>query len=300
MSDQSQKRQMKVLVTGGAGFIGSHLVRSLSETHEVFVLDDCSVGSISNLRGVECHFLHESVSNPLLSHELPTVDVIFHLAGESRIQPSFADTKGTYLKNCFGTWNLLKHYANQSGPNVPRFVFASSSVLTGSMELNPYAYTKGIAEKHLFFWDKTGKIDCAAARIYNVYGPGQYEEGSHATVIGIFERQMREGVPLTIVGDGRQRRDFIHVDDVVRGLITIGFEAFNNHMAYDLGTGTSHSISEVARLFGGPTEFLDKRKGELEETQAKPHQQMLDWKAEVKLEDYIKELQEKKWERSRS
>lgn len=282
---------MRVIVTGGAGFIGSHLVDELIKRgDEVTIIDNFATGLKKNLnkkailyRGeptnVEDYFAYRPVDGQ--------VDVIFHLAALARIQPSFERPFETYLANSTGTVVALE----MAKYHKARFVYAGSSSAYHDVHCNPYSYTKWLGEQHCKLYHKVYELPCAIARFFNVYGPRQIDHGPWATVIGIFERQWSKGEKLTITGTGKQRRDFTHVKDIVSGLIAMSLEDWHA-TTFNLGTGKNFSINEVASMFGGEVTYIPKRPGEAETTQAdlKFTKQMLEWKPTMKLKDYIEEI----------
>jgi UDP-glucose 4-epimerase len=277
---------MKYLVTGGAGFIGSHLVdRLIAEGHEVVVYDTLISGYQYNLHPRARHYEIpvEGVDPDL--HVNDGYDTIFHLAAQSRIQPSFDNPMRVHDSNVTGTVRMLE-FAKKCGA---KFVFAGSSSVYHDMYANPYAFSKQVGESYCTLWNKIYKVPVAIARFFNVYGPRQLEkEDPNATVIGIFLDQKRRNVPLTITGDGRQRRDFIHVHDIVSGLIAMSKDKWDAHV-FDLGTGTNYSIMEVATMFKHPIRHIPSRPGEAPVTKANIHdtKALLGWKSRHMLEDYI-------------
>lgn len=279
---------MKYLVTGGAGFIGSNLVDKLiEENHEVTIVDSLSTGTIENINPKAC-FLHTSVES-LEAENLTdkSFDAIFHLAAEARIQPSFDRPVKTHNSNVTGTIKVLE-LAIATGSRV---VFAGSSSAYHDIFANPYSFTKKIGEDYCTLYNKVYKVPVAIARFFNVYGPRQLQDGAYATVIGIFEKQYKEKSPLTITGDGNQRRDFTHVNDIVNGLIAMSMKDFNAEI-FNLGTGTNYSINEVAKLFNCDYMYIPKRRGEAEVTLADISfsQEHLGYEPSVSLKDYISEI----------
>lgn len=170
-------------------------------------------------------------------------------------------------------------------------VYAGSSTADDDTQSNVYAASKHAGEELCRTWHKSFGLRVAVARFYNVYGPRQIEDGRYATVVGIFERQTRQGLPLTVTGDGLQRRDFTHVDDIVSGLLAVAESGVPDGRPYSLGSGTNHSIIEIAEMFGGHVEFLPKRPGEaavtLADLSAASH---LGWSPKKRIEDYIAEV----------
>lgn len=284
---------MRCIVTGGAGFVGSNLVDKLIEQgNEVIVIDNFNTGKESNLNpkaklwrkrdgagGDICTFFVQGNDVPK-----GPIDVVFHLAALARIQPSFKNPVGTYDANSTGTIVALEIARKYNA----RLVYAGSSSVYHDSFANPYSYTKWLGEQHCKLYNKLYEVPVAIARFFNVYGPRQIEKGNMATVIGIFERQYRKGEPLTVTGDGKKRRDFTHVSDIVNGLITMAEENWYGAI-FDLGTSRNYSILEVAEMFKAKVEFIPDRPGEAQDTMAdtKFTKKMLGWKPTIKLSDYI-------------
>lgn len=249
---------MRCLVTGGAGFVGSHLVDQLvADGHEVTVWDAYTTGKKGN-ENPKARYYDIPVERICPEHHTAQPhDVIFHLAGEARIQPSFLNPVKVHEANVTGTVKMLEVARHQKA----RFVYAGSSSVLHDPFANPYSFSKMMSEWYCTLYHKVYGVSAAIARFFNVYGPRQLEDGPYATVIGIFEKQFREGRPLTITGDGEQRRDFTHVSDIVDGLV--GMSQFDcDAEVFCLGTGKNYSINEVAALFKHPTVYIDKRPGE--------------------------------------
>lgn len=273
----------KYLVTGGCGFIGSHLVDKLIEDgNEVVVYDVVK----RNLNPKARYYQIEVESVNASYHLNDGYEAIFHLAAESRIQPSFKNPYLTHQSNVSGTASMLE----LARACKAKFVFASSSSVHYDMYANPYAFSKQIGESYCILWNKLYGVPTSIARFYNVYGPRQIEEGPYATVVGIFMNRKKRNLPLQITGDGSQRRDFVHVDDIVSGLIESSKQNWDSNI-FELGTGTSYSIMEVAQMFKQSIEYIDRPPGEAAETKAVLHDTriMLGWKAKKSLPDYIKQ-----------
>ena len=286
---------MKALVTGGAGFVGTNLVkRLLSDGHDVISMDNCSSGFTKNHQD-GCKYLdfdctdEESWEQIKEFWEANMPDVIFHMAALARIQPSIKDPYKTILNNFTSTLNTLE-YARK---NNIRFVYAGSSSFHHGLYESPYAWSKFSGEDLCKLYSNIYEMDTAICRFYNVYGPHQIEEGTYATVIGIFEKQYREGQSLTIVGDGEQRRDFTHIDDIVDGLIKCSEQPFKAEI-FELGSGKNYSINEVADMFDKYyiREYTPTRKGEYDVTLADYSlaKDVLDWKPTKDLSDYINSI----------
>ncbi len=280
----------KVLVTGGCGFVGSNLVDILIETKDckVVVIDDLSFGKKENCN-LKADYIFDDFKKVMVEdHEkLQGVDTIFHLAAEARIQPSFKDPLYTCENNSYGTAVVCEFARN----NNCMVVYAGSSTYYGGVLLNPYAFAKWQGEETIKMYTEIFKIKSGIARFFNVYGPRNPQIGQYTPVVAIFERQMANNNPLTIVGDGEQRRDFTHVFDICSGLIAIS-DQDRGAKAYNLGTGKNYSINELADMFGGDKKYLPGRPGEARNTKADISQSIdeLNWSPTIKLIDYVKEI----------
>ncbi len=281
---------MKALVTGGAGFIGSNLVDRLIEGgHQVMVWDDFSTGKEDNINEQAKRYRVDLGSSSILypcDSEDFEVDVIFHLAAEARIQPSFDNLESVHDSNVTGTIQMLE-WARQYKC---RFVYAGSSTAYFDKFANPYALTKKMGEEYCELYNKLYGVPVAIARFFNVYGPRQIEDGPYATVLGIFEKQKRAGEKLTITGDGSQRRDFTHVDDICSGLIAMAGDVDWKAKVFNLGSGCNYSILDVAKMFNQEYGFIPARRGEAKETVADIAETMLQlsWRPERSdLELYV-------------
>jgi len=262
---------MRTIVTGGAGFIGTNLIkRLLSDGHNVISIDNYSTGKKENHQE-GCRYWKYDLSDkycPVL--EVDEYDVIFHLAAIPRIQPSFDNPRETFSANVLGTLNVLE----QARKNDVKVIYAGSSSVHGGVYKNPYTFTKWQGDKLCHMYSEIYKVDVNVCRFYNVYGPYELTEGEYCTVVGIFKRQYKNHEPLTITWDGEQRRDFTHVDDIVDGLILTA-EGNNWGLTIEFGRGKNHSINEVADMFDIPgpdghfyyeREYIDERPGEVRST----------------------------------
>jgi len=279
---------MNIMVTGGAGFVGTNLIkRLLKDGHKVVSLDNYSTGKKENEQKC-CTYYDCDIRDVVdFSYFMEKPDVIYHLAAIARIQPSFKNPAPTLEVGILGTMNILEWVRELE--NKPRMIFAgSSSVHSGKMK-NPYTLSKVVADDLCLLYKKHFEVDVSICRFYNVYGPHQLTEGEYCTVVGIFERQYENQEPLTITGDGFQRRDFTHIDDIVDGLILTS-ENEKSCDEIELGRGNNYSINELASMFGTKTEYIDARPGEAKETlcNISVAERLIGYEPKVNLEDYIK------------
>jgi UDP-glucose 4-epimerase len=279
---------LKILITGGAGFVGTNLVKRLVEQgHEVISVDNYSTGLKENhIDG--CEYLQYDIRN-ISDYKFINPDVIFHLAAISRIQPSFKDPKEYFTTNVNGTLNIAKYCTNN---NIPLIYAGSSSYHSGKYK-NPYTFSKTVGEEVLEMFKQNFGLKYVIARFYNVYGPHQLTEGGYTTLIGRWIGNIQNARPCVIYGDGEQRRDFTHVDDIVQGLIKINsskvFSIYNGY-SFELGRGKNYSINEIAKMFEFTPAYEPAKKGEArntlcEDTLAK---EILGWEPKKELLDYIK------------
>jgi UDP-glucose 4-epimerase len=283
---------MKALVTGGAGFIGTNLIkRLLKDGDKVISLDNYSSGFKENeVDG--CNYIDINLCQigELEFAEENRPDVIFHMAALARIQPSLKNPHITLYNNFLSTLNILEH-ARQTNIKV---VYAGSSSVHHGLYESPYAWSKFSGEELCKLYNNVYGMDISICRFYNVYGPHQIEDGTYPTLMGIFERQYRNNEPLTITGTGEQRRDFTHVEDIVDGIVRSSEEYFKKCEIFELGRGVNFSINEIADMFGEdyPREYISKRDGEYDVTLAdySHAQELLNWKPTRNIEDYINKI----------
>lgn len=290
---------MKILVTGGAGFIGTNLIKRLiSEGHEVWSIDNYDSGTKDNhVEGAIYHtqdiqrenFWNGSILSWLTQMEF---DICFHLAALSRIQPSFQDPLGTYKVNTEAT-GYIAEWARKNNVKV---VYAGSSSRWHDPYQSPYACYKHMGEEILKLYKKVYGCKFETARFYNVYGPGEIVDGDWAAVLGIWRRQVRDGEKITIVGDGEQRRDFTHVSDIVDGLYRIAMSDEQHEDAWELGTGVNFSINELYAMFkeqfGVECEYIPEQAGNYRKTlqENKDANERLGWCPTDQLRHYVKGL----------
>ena len=287
---------MRVLVTGGVGFIGSNLIEKLHQKgHEVISVDNYSTGKKENEHSF-CEYHNVNLQeHPLEYVKMEKPDIIYHLAAKARILPSIQNPLHT-MKNNVNSMIHVLDYARSK--NVP-VVYAGSSSVVGDIYSNPYTLSKFYGEELCKMYSEVYKTPISICRFYNVYGKYQLTEGAYCTLIGIFERLYNSNQPLTITGDGEQRRDFTHVDDIVDGLIKCGrsllipneFHASVDGETFELGRGENYSVNQIAKAFGDyPTKYIEERPGEMRHTlnTDKKAYTMLGWNPKGDVIDYIK------------
>jgi len=281
---------MKILVTGGVGFIGTSLVKKLlSEGYEVHSLDNYKIGLKSNEQdGCTYHNLDiEEIHK--INHKF---DIIFHLAALSRIQPSFNFPEETFRVNTIGTQKVCE-IARLSGAKV---IYAGSSSKWHNPYQSPYASCKHMGEEVCKMYKKSYKMDIEIVRFYNVYGPGEIIDGEWAAVIGKWRQQVRDNQPITIVGDGEQKRDFTHIDDIVEGLWKISIKNVKHNDAWELGTGKNYSINQIYGWFKDKFNvdvlYIPNQSGNYRETLRENDDSLniLGWTPKDKLKKYIYSL----------
>jgi len=281
---------MNIMVTGGAGFVGTNLIkRLLKDRHNVVSLDNYSTGKKENHQ--EGCTYHECDIRDVIDfgYFMEKPDVIYHLGAIARIQPSFKSPANTLEVGILGTMNILEWVRELE--NKPRVIFAGSSSVHSGKFKNPYTFSKVVADDLCLLYGKHFGVDVSICRFYNVYGPHQLTEGEYCTVVGIFERQYQNQEPLTITGDGFQRRDFTHIDDIVDGLI-LSSESETCYDEIELGRGNNYSINQIADMFNTKTEYIDARPGEAKETlcDIQIAERLIGYKPKRNIEDYIKEV----------
>lgn len=292
------------MVTGGAGFIGSHLVDALlGRGLRVRVLDNLSTGRRENLEPraelVEADIRDLAAITPAFAG----VDCVFHTAALARVPLSIAKPVETHMVNALGTLNVLMA-AREAG--VRRVVYSGSSSVYGNQPsiplreemkpnpLNPYALQKLMGEQYTRLFHTLFGMETLTLRYFNVFGPRMAAEGAYVTVISVFMRARGEGIPLTIQGDGEQTRDFTHVRDVVRANILAMDCAIADGRPINIGQGRNVSINRVAALIGGPTVIAAARPGDARDTLADygEAERVLGWRPEVTIEAGLRELLE--------
>lgn len=271
---------MKCIVTGGAGFIGSHLVESLvKHSHEVIVLDNFSTGRVENLGSIKDHIkiVECDISKyGSWASDFDQADWVFHLAASADIVPSIQHPELYFNSNVIGTFNVLQaaklHLAK-------RFIYAASSSCYGIPDIYPtpevasikpqypYALTKYIGEEMVLHWAQIYKLPAISLRFFNVYGTRSRTSGTYGAVFGVFLAQKIQNRPFTVVGDGNQSRDFTYVTDVVDAILLAVKSKISGEI-FNVGSGNTISINRIVELLGGEKIYIPKRPGEPDITYA--------------------------------
>jgi UDP-glucose 4-epimerase len=286
-----EKQKKKCLITGALGFVGKNLCKRLiEEGYDVIGLDNYEIGKATDeVEGVK-YIPWDIEQIEYLKGD--SIDLCFHLAALSRIQPSFEQPSETFRVNTRGT-EAVCEWARQFNVKV---VYSGSSSQWHDPFRSPYAMYKKLGEDVCKMYKKIYNLNVEIARFYNVFGPGEIVDGKWAAVIGLWRRQVRDGEPLTIVGDGEQRRDFTHIDDIVDALIKIGFGTESVEDAWELGTGFNYSLNEVADIFiekfGCEKVYIPQQRGNYQQTLRENDLALekLDWKPTDRLKEYINGL----------
>jgi UDP-glucose 4-epimerase len=292
---------MNALVTGGAGFIGSHLTDYLlAQGAEVIVIDNLSTGNISNLNS-DANFIEADLNTHNLDHLLNKIDFVFHTAALPRILPSFEERFDHHQANIDVTLKLLEASHRQ---NVKKIIYSGTSAVYGQPSitptpessliapLNPYALQKYTSEQYGLILGRHLSLPFISLRYFNPYGPRSYnpenQYSAYSSVIGIFQDRVINNKPLLITGDGSQTRDFIHVEDLAKANVCaamsdVDFGCFN------IGFGKTKSVIEIAKLLSSDISFVKKRLGEASITLADIGlaKSLLDWSPEIEVDNYL-------------
>jgi UDP-glucose 4-epimerase len=296
----------KVIVTGGAGFIGSHLAEALVlKGYHVVILDNFSTGRTDNIRDFResRHLEVEKIDITdfsAVSKAFKDTIFVFHLAALADIVPSIQEPLKYHNANVNGTIAVLEA-ARKAG--VKKFIYAASSSCYGIPDsyptpetapirpMYPYALTKNLGEQYVIHWDQTYNLPSLSLRLFNVYGPRSRTSGTYGAVFGVFLAQKLAGKPFTVVGDGMQTRDFTYVTDVVDAFIKAA-ESDKRGEIYNVGSGGTYSVNRLVELLGGNVIYIPKRPGEPDCTFADTHKIRRDlmWSPKVSFEDGVKQI----------
>lgn len=290
----------KALVTGGSGFIGSHIVDALVDReYDVVVIDDeSSIANNEFFHNEKATYVKQSICNPHTKTIYHEVDYVFHLAAHSRIQPALENPIECVQTNVLGTATVLQ-YAREAG--VKKVINSSTSSSYGLKNkpplhedmipdpLNPYSVAKMGAEDLCKMYTDLFDLQCISLRYFNVYGNRQPLSGTYAPVVGLFLNQWENDKPLTIVGDGEQRRDFTHIDDVVKANLACIDNDISEYHVINIGTGNNYSVNEIAAMISDKTVDLPERLGECRETLADntKAKDYLNWEPTIDIKDWI-------------
>jgi len=298
----------KVIVTGGAGFIGSHLTQALlKKGWRVVVIDNMSTGRPQNLKSFindpNLTVVRADINDAKkIKKYFQGADYVFHLAALADIVPSIVDPTGYFRSNVDGTMNIMQ-IVREVCPKLKKFIYAASSSCYGipdkyptpeSAEIRPeypYALTKYLGEQIALHWGKVYKIPVLSLRMFNVYGPRSRTSGTYGAVFGTFLSQKLHGKPFTVVGDGKQTRDFTFVTDVVAAFLAAAASRYSIEI-FNVGSDHTYSVNTLVRLLGGPITHIPKRPGEPDRTYANISKikRLLKWKPKVSLEKGVKIL----------
>ncbi|MDX4050975.1 NAD-dependent epimerase/dehydratase family protein [Aliarcobacter skirrowii] len=285
----------KILVTGGAGFVGSNLCERLAQdkNNEVYSLDNYFTGSKENhVRNVT--YIEGSSAN-IDSLVKFTPDIIYHLGEYSRVEQSFEDIEKVWEYNKNGIFAVLE-FVRKTGAKI---VYAGSSTKFGDGGLgrnqSPYAWSKATNTELVQNYGAWYNISYAITYFYNVYGKREISTGKYATLIALFKERMKNKEDLTIVSPGTQKRNFTHIDDIVDGLILVGENGYGDE--FGIGSPESFTILEIAEMFGGTIKMLPERRGNRMTADVMTTKtEALGWSAKRNIKDYIENLKNKNFE----
>ena len=294
---------MKALITGGAGFIGSHLSDKLIKLgHEVIIIDNLTNGRLNNIehlldnKNFKFHEL-DIINLEYIRPIFKDVDWVFHLAGIGDIVPSIENPKQYYDCNVTGTFNVLE---SSRAVGVKKIIYAASSTCYGipdnyptaeTADIRPqfpYALTKYMAEELIMHWSQTYNIPAISLRLFNVYGPRSRTSGAYGAVFGVFLAQKLAEKPYTIVGDGKQTRDFTFVSDIAAAFIAAAESDVSGEII-NIGSDNTYSVNRLVELLDGDMVNIPKRPGEPDCTWAdiSKARKLLNWKPKVSLEEGV-------------
>ena len=293
---------MKIIITGGAGFIGSHVAERLCQKNKVIVIDNLSTGRLKNIETFKNKIIFKksdlSKNSSNWTKYFKGADKVFHFAALADIVPSIQDPEAYYKSNVTGTLNVIEACKKYK---IKKIVYAASSSCYGIAKeipttekayVNPqypYALTKYMGENLILHWSKIYKINCTSLRLFNVYGPRSRTSGTYGAMFGVFFAQKIAKKPFTIVGDGNQKRDFTFVSDIVDAFLKASNYKISGEV-FNVGGGKTVSVNYIAKLLKGPKTYIKKRPGEPDVTFAdiKKIKKKLKWKPKVSIEEGVK------------
>jgi len=284
----------KILVTGGAGFVGSHLCERLArdENNDVYSLDNYFTGSKDNHVKNVTYIEGSTIDIEKLIIFKP--DMIFHLGEYSRVEQSFEDIDKVIEYNKNGTFAVLEFVRKVSC----KLLYAGSSTKYGdngeNANASPYAWSKSSNTKLVKNYGQWFGVEYVITYFYNVYGPREMQNGKYATLIALFKEKMKNNEPLTVVSPGTQKRNFTHIDDTVDALIIIGEKGHGDE--YGIGSPEAYTVSDIAKMYGGTIKMLPERKGNRLVANVKSEKtKALGWKAKKSIKEYISFQRENHW-----
>lgn len=300
---------MRVLITGGAGFIGSHLVEHLikkKDIKKILIIDNLLDGTLKNLKNClnnkKVSFFKKDIRNfKNICDTFKKIDVVIHLAALSDVVPSIQQPRHYMENNITGTINILEAMRKAK---VKKIIYAASSSCYGIPKKYPtsenektdpkypYAKSKLIAEQLIAHWHKVYDIDYVSLRLFNVYGPRSRTNSSYGAALGVFIKQKLSNKPFTIIGTGNQKRDFVYVSDVCSAFYKAIKYNKETSSIFNIGKGSARSVNEMVKILGGPKKYIPKRPGEPDITLAniKKAIKYLNWMPKINLELGLKKV----------
>lgn len=285
----------KILVTGGAGFIGSHLCERLSknQNYEVYSLDNYFTGSKNNHVPEVTYIEGNTVDIATLISFSP--DMVYHLGEYSRVEQSFDDIEKVWQYNKDGTFAVLE-FVRKCGCKI---LYAGSSTKFGDdgrgRNASPYAWTKATNTELVINYSTWFGVPYAITYFYNVYGKREIQTGKYATLIALFKEKMKNKEPLTVVSPGTQKRNFTHIEDIIEGLILVGEHGQGDE--FGIGSPEAYSVMQIAQMFGGTIELVEERQGNrMTADVISAKIQALGWKPKKNIKSYIEEMRTNQWQ----
>ena len=287
-------KKKQILVTGGAGFVGSHLCERLAQntSNEVYSLDNYFTGNEANHVDNVTYINGSTKDIDTLVTFSP--DMVYHLGEYSRVEQSFDDIEKVWEYNKDGVFRVLE-FVRKHGCKI---LYAGSSTKFGDGGLgrnaSPYAWTKASNTELVENYGAWYNVAYAITYFYNVYGPREIQTGKYATLIALFKDKMKNKEVLTVVSPGTQKRNFTHIDDIIDGLVLVGENGYGNE--FGIGSEEAFNILEVAQMYSGEIKMLPERRGNRMTAEVVSDKtKALGWKPKRKLEDYIKESEQNEW-----